>query len=156
MNFSFKSKIKFKPFLLLISFFLFINILYYFLRFQFNTDQEVLIIYTINLVLISFLALLNISNILANKDKINFIVLICLTLLFISLYLLVITFFRSPQISTIFYSLKDFIFPQKNILLMVDYNLMGIQHNSILHLVLFLLDRLVMHLILLFLLVGLI
>ena len=97
--------------LIILGVFVTVNTLYYFLRYQFNIDQLILMSYLTLQLYISLIALLSLINIGLGRKAVGSIDLICLVLLFINLYLLVITFFRSPGLTSISYSLKDYLFP---------------------------------------------
>jgi|TARA_B110001469_G_scaffold112991_2_gene116110 hypothetical protein len=89
--------------------FFFVSILYYFLRFQFNFDSEVLAVYGFLqiIILVSFVLRINrfINFKYSNLSK------IVLIFLFHTIFLTILTSLKTLSINAFLYSLKDYLFP---------------------------------------------
>lgn len=99
------------PNLILLDIFLFINILYYFLRFQLPLDPYIVAIYFLVVILISFAVFikgLRLSYINAPLGAVDIFVTF---VLFHSLILTIVTWINTPALDSLLYSAKDYIFP---------------------------------------------
>ena len=101
----------FKPSLFVLVSFIPVCVLYYFLRFQFNFDREILGIYLLLQGLIAFLVFYTFTKENAGNFRLNVIDQLVLIVFCHSIYLLAFTLVRSPGIDSLLYSLKDYIFP---------------------------------------------
>lgn len=91
--------------------FIFVNVLYYFLRFQFNLDVQVLAVYAVLQLIIMMFAVLFFLNWAVKREQMELIDWLVLAITFQSLFLLLVTFFRKPELNSILYSIKDYVFP---------------------------------------------
>lgn len=97
--------------LLILLCFIPICVLYYFIRFQFGLDREVLAAYSIFQILILSAVILVFVKWFFVRHRTNAIDWLLLILTLHALYLFVITVVRSPSYEAMLYSIKDFIFP---------------------------------------------
>ena len=128
--------IKLKIFEFIIMPFFFISILYYFLRFQFNLDQEILFIYAFLQILIFLLFILKINHFTHFKhSEISKILLI---FFFHTIFLTILTTIKTLSIDAFLYSLKDYLFPVVLFWVVVMFKIKYLNQLKLFHFISFL------------------
>ena len=102
-------KIKLNIYQLIVVPFFFISILYYFLRFQFNLDQEILFFYGFLQLVFFLLFMLKLNYFVHFKH--SPISKILLIFFFHSLFLTLLTTIKTLSLDAFLYSVKDYLFP---------------------------------------------
>ena len=120
----------------LLSYHFFISILYYFLRFQFNLDQEILFIYAFLQILIFLLFILKINHF--TNFKHSEISKILLIFFFHTIFLTILTTIKTLSIDAFLYSLKDYLFPVVLFWVVVMFKIKYLYQLKVFHFISFL------------------